>query len=81
MLKREVKDAIEMAEFDLSLNLENNYREEAYKDFLTYVSVVKMFRDKGMISPKDLDKLEQKISDYKEYFVEDAKYERGKRTE
>jgi hypothetical protein len=76
MLKKEVKEAIDMAEFELTLNLENNYREDAYQDFLNYVTVVKKYRDAGMIKPKDMDKLAKKISDYKTFFVEREEYER-----
>ena len=79
MLKKDVKEAIEMAEFDLQLNLENNYPEDAYRDFLHYVTVVKELRDAGKIPPKDMKKLETKISDYQEYFVECGSYVRGKR--
>lgn len=80
MLKKEIREELEEAEFVMKLNLENNYRELAYQNFLEYVMIIKKYKDKNLIKEKDLNKLEQKASDYQEMFVEDASslVERGK---
>jgi|GEM_PF-2551154 len=79
MLSRKVRDALEEAEYEMNLNLENNYKELAYENFLDYVKILKKFKDQGLIKEKDLVKLEKKVSDYKEWFVEDENFERGKK--
>jgi len=63
MLKRRVRLALEPLEFELQLNLENNYKDLAKEAFLAYVAEVKRFYDAGEIKEKDFLKLQDKISD------------------
>lgn len=63
MLKRSVKLALEPLEFELQLNLENNYKDLAKEAFLVYVAEVKRLYDAGEIKDKDYEKLQEKISD------------------
>lgn len=80
MIKKNIKEEISRAQYEMDLNLENNYRELAYKNFLEYVSIIKKYKDEGAFKAKDLEKLENKVSQYKERFEsqEDIEEERGK---
>lgn len=54
----------------MNLNLENNYKDQAHQDFLTYVALTKRFYDEGKIKEKDYEKLKDKFSDLAEMFEE-----------
>ena len=64
MLKRKVKAALDPLEFELELNLENNYKDLAREAFYRLVAETKRLYDAGEIKEKDYLKLEEKYSDY-----------------
>lgn len=65
MLLGKTKKAIEGKENDIRLNLSNNYKDTAYKEYLEYVDIINGFRSEGKISEKDYAKLAVKIEEFK----------------
>lgn len=63
MLKMSVRRELEPYEYEVELNLENNYKDLARQAFLDYAAQIKRLHDAGEISDKDFAKLEKKCSD------------------
>ncbi len=56
--------AIEKAGFETQLNLENNYREEALKNFTDFKNLLEDALNKGVISQKKYDKKYKKTVEH-----------------
>lgn len=63
MLKRSVRQALEPLEFEMQLNLENNYKDLAHDAFIAYAAAIKEFHDAGEIKEKDFEKLQDHLSE------------------
>lgn len=56
MDKKTHKFLLEQREMEVALNLENNYRDEAYKNFIEYRNLAKSYLEEGYIKQKKYDK-------------------------
>ncbi|MBE5940353.1 MAG: hypothetical protein E7266_08140 [Lachnospiraceae bacterium] len=56
MDKKTMKLFIEQKEMEVQLNLENNYREEAYENFKDFRELVYKYLEAGYIKEKKFDK-------------------------
>ena len=65
MLLGKTKKMIEYHENEIRLNLSNNYKDTAYKEYLEYVNLINTYRSEGKISERDYDKLNVKIEEFK----------------
>ncbi len=52
MDKKMLKLFVEQKELDVQLNLENNYRKDAYENFCEYRELANKYLEKGYISEK-----------------------------
>lgn len=68
MLFGKTKKLIEDKESEIKLNLSNNYKDAAYKEYLELVNIIEEFKADGKIGIKDYDKLSVKMADYKKMF-------------
>lgn len=68
MLFGKTKKLIEDKESEIKLNLSNNYKDAAYKEYLELVNIIEEFKADGKIGYKDYDKLSVKMADYKKMF-------------
>lgn len=56
MDKKTYKFLLEQREMEVALNLENNYMDEAYKNFIEYRNLAKGYLEEGYIKQKKFDK-------------------------
>lgn len=68
MLFGKTKKLIEDKESNIKLNLSNNYKDAAYKEYLALVELIEEFKATGKIGDKDYEKLSAKMSEYKRTF-------------
>lgn len=68
MLLGKTKKLIEDKESEIKLNLSNNYKDAAYKEYKELVNIIEEFKANGKIGNKDYDKLSVKLADYKRMF-------------
>lgn len=68
MLFGKTKKLIEDKESEIKLNLSNNYKDAAYKEYMELVNIIEELKANGKIGDKDYDKLTVKLADYKKIF-------------
>lgn len=69
MDKKTFKLFIEQKELEVQLNLENNYREDAYSNFKEYRDLVNRYLEEGYISEKKFEKTYgKKVERWEEIF-------------
>lgn len=64
MFSGKAKQDIEEKELRFSLNLENNYKKEAYQGFVVYVKAIEEHHKSGEISDKSYAKYKKKMEEY-----------------
>ncbi len=75
MDKKEYLLVVESKELETQLNLENNYREEAYEHFIDYRNAVNKCVELGYISEKKYKRKYQKRMEFWEEIFEGKKPE------
>lgn len=75
MGRSEAKLFIEKELLGLQLNLENNYKEEAYDAYLNVSAMVESFYDQGEISRWSYKKFKKALEKYDEMYNEDKEDE------
>lgn len=68
MLFGKTKKLIDDKESEIKLNLSNNYKDAAYKEYMELVNIIDELKADGKIGAKDYDKLSLKLADYKKIF-------------
>lgn len=68
MLFGKTKKLIDDKESEIKLNLSNNYKDAAYKEYMELVNIIDELKADGKIGSKDYDKLSLKLADYKKIF-------------
>ncbi len=75
------KLCIEKELFSLQLNLENNYKDEAYEAYLNVKGMLESFFEQGEISKWAYKRYKKKMRKYDDIYAEDRKNEEDTETE
>lgn len=69
MIFGKTKKILEDKQKEFTLNLQNNYKDAAYKSWKEYEACIMDFKREGKISDKEYQKLLDEVNKYKKVFA------------